>query len=63
MGKTFVILIHRTPGVQRAIAGAVPLPTVGMVPSCLFNVISQNDAHGHYEYFQQLFPRAGVERL
>jgi hypothetical protein len=41
----------------------VPLSTVGMVPSCLFNVISQNDAHGRCEQFQQLFPRAGVERL
>ena len=35
----------------------------GTVPSCLFNVISQNDAHGRCEHFQQLFPRAGVERL
>ena len=43
--------------------GTSPLPTVGMVPSCLFNVISQNDAHGRCEHFQQLFPRAGVERL
>jgi hypothetical protein len=33
------------------------------VASCLFNVISQNDAHGRCEHFQQLFPRAGVERL
>ena len=41
----------------------VTLPTVGMVPSCLFNVISQNDAHGRCEHFQQLFPRAGVDRL
>jgi hypothetical protein len=44
-------------------AGAVPLPTVGMVPSCLFNVTCQYDAHGHCEHFHQLFPRAGAERL
>lgn len=36
MGLRIGILIHRTPGVQRAIAGAVPLPTVGMVLSCLW---------------------------
>jgi hypothetical protein len=39
------------------------LATVGMVPLCLFNVLCQNDAHGHCEQFHQMFPRARVDRL
>jgi hypothetical protein len=45
----------------------LPLPfcigSPGMVPSCLFDRICQKDAHGRCEHVDQLFPRAGVDRL
>ena len=48
---------------QQPSPAQVPLPTVGMVPSCLFDRICQNDAHGRCEHVDQPFPRAGVDRL
>ena len=49
--------------VLERLATCLPRATVGMVPSCLFDVVCQNDAHGRREQFHQLFPRAWIERL